>query len=461
MRSGNSTRARVQAGLFAVLALTFFLVWAGVASATSAPVFYHGPTAKKQIALTFDDNTSVARGLATLHVLEKYGVHATLFVIGNAVTSYPSLSREIAVGVGEGLFEVGDHTRSHQELTKVSTAAIRAQIGAGTEAFRKFTGVRTVPLFRPPYGSTNATVQAVAGEKGFTHVVLWDVDPRDWAGGSGKSIEDHVVSHAHNGAVVVMHLSAPHTAEALPGIIARLRAKGYELVTISEMLKGDRQFIDVSGSTETGKAIARMAKAGIMAGYDGSYFGPDDTITRAQVAKVAVLTGGLHTAEMSDVTKPTFADVHPHKDSQGRWLVYPFDYVEEAAAAHLIEGAALPDGNLLFTPNGPIARLQLAQILARMATRLKGYPGVPPEAAPPSATTSGDASPGLGSPGTTPAFSDVPEYAQADVALVARLGLMAGYSDGKFGSATGATRGLVALTMSRFLDLPAYQPPGA
>ncbi len=459
------TRARVQLGLCAALVLVFFIVWTGVASAASASVLYRGAKDRKQIALTFDDNTSTQHGLATLHVLEKYKVHATLFVIGNAVASYASLSREIAVGVGEGLFEVGDHTWSHPELTKVSAATVASQIGGGTAAFTKFTGVRTVPLFRPPYGSTNSIVAAVAGEKGFTDVVLWDVDPRDWAGGSGKSIEDAVVSHAHNGAVVVMHLSAPHTAEALPGIIARLRAKGYELVSISEMIKGDRTFIDTSESTETGKAVVRVAKAGIMSGYDANYFGPGDTITRGQVAKVAVLTGGLHTPEMSDVTAPVFVDVKPHKDSQGNWLVYPFDYIEEAAAAHVIEGVSAADGTLRFNPAGTISRLQLAQILARMARQLKGYPeaepSTPPPDTPPSDSPTTDTpstSPSAGAAATEPTFSDVPEYARADVALVAQLKLMTGYSDGTFGTETGATRGLVALTMSRFLDLAAYQP---
>ena len=90
------------------------------------------------------------------------------------------------------------------------------QIGGGTDAFREPTGARTVPLFRPPYGSTDAQVAAVAGTEGFSYLVLWDVDPRDWAGGSASTIADHVVSHAHSGAIVVMHLSAAHTGEAIP-----------------------------------------------------------------------------------------------------------------------------------------------------------------------------------------------------------------------------------------------------
>ena len=102
-----------------------------------------------------------------------------------------------------------------------------SQIGGGTDAFRAATGARTVPLFRPPYGSTDSRVAAVAGSEGFRYLVLWDVDPRDWAGGSAAAIADHVVSHAHNGAIVVMHLSGAAHRRSHPQ--HRLRAAGQGL----------------------------------------------------------------------------------------------------------------------------------------------------------------------------------------------------------------------------------------
>ncbi len=253
-----------------------------------------------------------------------------------------------------------------------------SQIGGGTDAFRKATGARTVPLFRPSYGSTDSRVAAVAGAEGFSYLVLWDIDPRDWAGGSAKAITDHIVSRAHSGAIVVMHLSGPHTAEAIPGLASRLRDKGYELVTVSEMLKGDRLFLDVSSESETGQAIARMVDLGFMSGYNGNYFGPYDSITRAQVAKVSTLVGGIHTEEVEGVDAPVFPDVPVRRDSAGEPLSYPFDFVQEAAAAGLVVGSAAEDGTLLFNPDRPINRVQLATILARMARQFKGYPATLP-----------------------------------------------------------------------------------
>ncbi len=440
---GEKTRKLMRPAWFwtamvaAILAVS--LMWTGVAEAASASVVHGGSGERKQIALTFDDNTSVSRGVAVLRALQKNEVPATMFLIGSSVAGTSAINTEIVKGMKLGLFEVGDHSWSHPVLTGLSTSVMAYQIGAGTDAFRSATGARTVPLFRPPYGSTNSQVAAVAGSEGFRYLVLWDIDPRDWAGGSASAIANHVISHAHNGAIVVMHLSAPNTAAAIPSIVSALRAKGYEFVTVSTMLKGDRLFLDVDAGSDAGRAVARMAQEGFMSGYDGNYFGPGDTITRAQVAKVATSVGGLHTNVVEKAGAPTFSDVALLHDSAGNPLPYPFDYIEEAAAAGLVMGSGDAGGTMAFRPNEAISRVQLAQILARMVRQLKGYVR----------------------DGETPAvitFADVPDYAVADVALVAELGLMSGYSAATFSPWAGAQRAQVAVAMSRYLDLPAAEP---
>ena len=429
-------------------ALAIVLLWAGVASAASASVVYKGPSDRKQIALTFDDNTKVDRGVATLRVLQKEKVPATLFLIGSSVKSTSAINTEIVKGMKQGLFEVGDHTWSHPVLTRLSSSGMASQIGGGTDAFRTVTGARTVPLFRPPYGSTDSRVAAVAGSEGFRYLVLWDIDPRDWAGGSASSIANHIISRAHNGAIVVMHLSAPHTAAAIPTIVSTLRGRGYEFVTVSTMMKGNRLFLDVDTGSNTGQAISRMVQEGFMSGYDGNYFGPSDTITRGQVAKVATLVGALHTPDVGNAGSPSFTDVSLLHDSDGNALAYPFDYVEEAAAAGLVVGSPTSGGAMVFRPTEAITRVQLAQILARMVRQLKGYGlGGPTD---PSGTAA-----------STISFGDVPEYALADVALVAGMGLMSGYSGDRFSPWAGAQRGHVAAAMSRYLDLPVVEPEPA
>ncbi len=387
-----------------------------------------GPTEFRRIALTFDDNYQPARALSILRVLKQYDVRATVFLVGQAVAGTPTINTALL----DPRFEVGDHSWSHRLLTGASWATLASEIGGGTDAFERATGKRTVPLFRPPYGATNSSVASAAGAEGFLYLTLWDIDTNDWQGRSAAAIRDTVLSRAHPGAIVLMHLVAPHTAEALPGIITGLRSRGYELVTVSELLKGGRRFLDVSEGTAIGTAVSRLVGLGILSGYDRSYFGPSDPITRAQLAKVIVLAAGLHTAPIDHASSPTFSDVPLLRDSSGAPAAYPFDYIEEAVAAGLLQGRSTPSAQV-FDPGHPLTRGQLAQIVARMARELKGYPATYGEGA--------------------PVAADVPAYAAHDVALTTRSGLMQGYSD-RFDFWAPVQRGHVAVVMSRFLDLP-------
>ena len=88
---------------------------------------------------------------------------------------------------------------------------------------------------------------------------------------------------------------------------------------------------------------------------------------------MAALVGGLHTPDVENADSPSFADVLLLHDPDGNALAYPFDYVEEAAAAGLVIGSVSADDGMVFRPNEAITRVQLAQILARMARQLKGY----------------------------------------------------------------------------------------
>jgi peptidoglycan/xylan/chitin deacetylase (PgdA/CDA1 family) len=198
----------------------------------AAPIVSTGPTDRKWIALTFDDNYDLPRAYATLAVLKEYEVPATVFVIGYYLNMGPDLCRKIAA---DG-FEVGDHTRDHCNCTKWSKDALRIEIGDGTQAYQELTGAPTVALFRPPGGFVDAKTCEVAAENGFAYVVMWDIDTNDWRGRTAAQITHTVLSEAHNGAIVLMHLAGDHTAEALPGIIEGLRADGYELVALSTML---------------------------------------------------------------------------------------------------------------------------------------------------------------------------------------------------------------------------------
>jgi len=375
----------------------------------------HGPTDRPRIALTFDDNYQLPQAYETLRILTSEHVPATMFVIGHYEDLGPDLTKQLA----KGDFEIGDHTRSHANCPTLSWRALMIEIGAGTRTFQKATGKTTSRLFRPPGGFTDEFVARAAAAQGFRTVVLWDIDTKDWKGTSAAAIRNQVLSQAHNGAIVLLHLAGPHTAEALPGIISGLRNKGYELVTVTDLLKGDRRFIDVDPATADGKTILRMIDAGYLEPVDGDYFGSSDPVTRAQLARAMVSVGlPASTGDAGEI-----------------------DYRAVAASTGLL-GLASP-GTYDETP---INRLQLAQVLARVA-RTKGYgtPGGHPSAG---GSVAADAE------ATVARLTDVPAYARADVTLAVSLGLISPKSESRFGVFALPQRRHLAIITARLQDLP-------
>jgi len=139
------------------------------------------------------------------------------------------------------MFEIGIHSYSHVDFTTLSADAMRAELERTDAAVSAHSKLTVKPLFRPPFGTVNASVLETVGASRYRHTVLWDVGTTDWrpesAGGpTTAQIVDRVLTTATGGSIVLMHLAGYHTAAALPPIIDGLRTRGFELVTVSELL---------------------------------------------------------------------------------------------------------------------------------------------------------------------------------------------------------------------------------
>ncbi|NUR89430.1 MAG: polysaccharide deacetylase family protein [Nonomuraea sp.] len=189
-------------------------------------------SAVKCVALTFDDGPGqyTAKLLTTL---ERSHARATFFVVGYNSSRYPGLLKRMA----DDGFEIGTHTRSHANLTRLSTAAIRSQIEGPIRDIER-SGQPGVSLLRPPYGATNARVAAVAKQLGLAQI-LWSVDPQDWLVRNSARVTSRILTHVKPGAIVLVHDIHPTTVAAMPGVIKTLQKRGYHLVTISELLGAD------------------------------------------------------------------------------------------------------------------------------------------------------------------------------------------------------------------------------
>jgi len=190
------------------------------------------PTTHKVVALTIDDGPHYKTTPQMLAVLREKNVKLTLFILGENADSHPEI---LAQAVADG-HEIATHAYSHNLLSKMSRAEVGAELDKAEKAI---TVVASKPtLFRPPGGAYNDTVTAEAGRRGYT-TILWSIDPGDWRRPSVQHVVDNVMKNIEPGSIVLLHdgqYPLP-TPEAIGIIIDRLRAQGYSIVTVSELLQ--------------------------------------------------------------------------------------------------------------------------------------------------------------------------------------------------------------------------------
>lgn len=186
----------------------------------------------KRIALTFDDGPSKYTG-PVLDILRRERIPATFFVIGAQVGSNRELVRRI-VRDGHAL---ANHTWSHANVAAGGPAA-DSQLMDTQYAIQKAVG-RAGCMMRPPGGAVGPGL--VSWLRKHKKVgVLWDVDSNDYQLPSAAKMTDAIVSATRAGSIILLHDGGgdrTRTVAAVPKIISRLKAKGYEFVTVPELLK--------------------------------------------------------------------------------------------------------------------------------------------------------------------------------------------------------------------------------
>jgi peptidoglycan/xylan/chitin deacetylase (PgdA/CDA1 family) len=201
---------------------------------TTAYVRVGGPW-HRYIALTFDDGPSPYTP-QMIRTLVRLRAPATFFIVGQQLTYFRAgLSEELRHG-----FAVGDHTQNHRPLNRLATALQYAQIARPARAIEHLAG--SLPrLFRPPYGLYDARTFGVLRRLHML-MVMWSVDPRDWLRPGTRAIVKRVLQAAQPGTIVELHDGGgdrSQTAAALPAIIAGLRRRHYDLVTVPQLLAAD------------------------------------------------------------------------------------------------------------------------------------------------------------------------------------------------------------------------------
>lgn len=192
------------------------------------------PTGKRLVALTYDDGPNPKFTPRLLQILAQKQVKSTFYVLGEQVREFPS----VLAATAQAGHEIGDHSYDHKQLTKLSAEGVGAELDKTAEAVTSVTGSR-MNTMRPPYGSYNSAVYGICRQRGY-EVILWDVDTSDWRRRSSQDIIETVLRETRDGSIILMHDRLQNSLEATPAIIDGLRQKGFEFVTVSELLAHPR-----------------------------------------------------------------------------------------------------------------------------------------------------------------------------------------------------------------------------
>ncbi len=190
-------------------------------------------TTQKIVALSFDDGPTPEGVDAVLKTLEPRGINATFFLIGKHMERHPGQGRRL-LAAGH---ELGNHTFTHTRMLGKLPSTYDEEISK-TDRLLKAEGANNPVLFRPPFGKRLIGLPLAVDRAGYK-TIMWDVEddaehhprPRDYA--------DDILRRVRPGSIILMHPMYDHSQtakDALPLILDGLKAKGYRVVTVGELL---------------------------------------------------------------------------------------------------------------------------------------------------------------------------------------------------------------------------------
>jgi peptidoglycan-N-acetylglucosamine deacetylase len=229
------------------LYLWVVLTWLGlvVTGGPPGPVWGAEPAAiwagsanEKAVALTFDDGPSSIYTPQIISLFRRFQARGTFFVLGHKVEQTPWLVQAL-LKYGN---EVGNHSFSHPRLTETGQVSREQELERTAVNLNLLGCPQPQRLFRPPYSAYDDRLKAYLAHTR-RRLVLWSIDSGDWRGLSAPAIIKNVLSRVRNGAIIIFHDSDEKaqadrhpTVEALKIILPALKAAGYRMVTVSELL---------------------------------------------------------------------------------------------------------------------------------------------------------------------------------------------------------------------------------
>lgn len=182
----------------------------------------------KLIAITFDDGPSNIYSPQVLDILKEKHAKATFFLVGKWLAGHEDVvRREVAEG-----HQIANHTYQHKRMTQLTNEEIRDGVAKTDEKLTEITGLKNF-MVRTPFGARDPRVAANVDAP----IILWSVDAASgkqvWSGQLVKNI----MTKASDGGIILLHDTTQANVNAVGPVIDKLRAQGYEFVTVQELFR--------------------------------------------------------------------------------------------------------------------------------------------------------------------------------------------------------------------------------
>ncbi len=202
---------------------------------------YSVETGKKKLAVTFNAAWDDMGLDSILQTLSDFGCKSTFFIVGTWAEKYPDAVRKIY----DAGHEIAGHSYDHAHFSKLSREEILDDLEKNNQTLKKITK-KNITLFRAPYGEYTPELVRLCKETE-RYCIQWDADSLDWKGLNATEMEKRIMPRLRNGSIILFHVGAPHTAEALPKLLSKLQAEGYIFSTVGDMIYKENYTVNHEG----------------------------------------------------------------------------------------------------------------------------------------------------------------------------------------------------------------------
>ena len=202
---------------------------------------YNVETDEKKVAFTMNCAWNADDIDSILETLEKNNVKITFFMVGEWIDKY----QEVAKKIYEAGHEIANHSDTHKHVNNLSYEENVEEIKKANEKIKNITGKENI-LYRAPYGEYNNTVVKAAKENGYIPI-QWNLDTLDYTGLTGEEMWKRLDGKLKAGDIILMHNGTKHTADSLDMLLKNIKAKGLDVVKVSDLIYQENAQIDANG----------------------------------------------------------------------------------------------------------------------------------------------------------------------------------------------------------------------